>query len=192
MNSRESGIGNRKLATAMLSPLSIRRARVEDAPVLCAAERETSRVPGRLASRPHELIESAFALKIAELAGAGSYLVAERDGAAVGHAFLDLAGPLESLAHVRTLTICVHPAYTGQGVGRALMQALLDWVRANESVLRVELRVRAGNDAAIHLYTKCGFAEESRFRRRIRLPDGSLIDDIGMTWFRPGTQGATS
>jgi RimJ/RimL family protein N-acetyltransferase len=172
--------------------LKIRKARVEDAPVLCAAERETARVPGRLASRPHELVESAFASKIAELAQAGSYLVAERDGIVVGHAFLDQAGALESLAHVRTLTICAHPSRTGQGVGSALMQALLDWARANAGVERIELRVRAGNDAAIHLYKKCGFAEESRFRNRIKLPDGSLIDDIGMTWFRSGALGATS
>jgi len=158
--------------------------------VLCAAERETTQVPGRLASRPHELHEAAFAQKIADLAAAGSYLVAERNGVAVGHAFLDLAGPYESLAHVRTLTIVVHPPYTGQGVGTALMRALLDWARASDSVQRVELRVRAGNDAAVHLYKKCGFAEEGRFRQRIGLPDGSLIDDIGMTWFKPAKHGS--
>lgn len=172
-------------------PVRVRPARVEDAPALCAAERETARVPGRLVSRPHELSESAFAQKIAELAAAGSYLVAERDGVAIGHALLDAAGPYEALAHVRTLTIVVHPQYTGQGVGTALLQALLDWVRAHDSVERVELRVRAGNDAAIHLYKKCGFAEESRFRQRIRLPDGSLIDDIGMTWFRSAAHGSS-
>ena len=172
--------------------LQIRRARVEDAAELCAAERETARVPGRLASRPDELHESAFAQKIAELAAPGSYLVAERGGAIVGHAFLDAAGPYASLAHVRTLTICVHPPYVGQGVGGALMRALLDWARANAQVERVELRVREGNDAAIHLYKKCGFAEESRFRRRIKLPDGRLIDDIGMTWFRSGAAGAST
>lgn len=158
--------------------------------MLCAAERETTQVPGRLASRPHELHEAAFAQKIADLAAAGSYLVAERNGVAVGHAFLDLAGPYESLAHVRTLTIVVHPPYTGQGVGTALMRALLDWARASDSVQRVELRVRAGNDAAVHLYKKCGFAEEGRFRQRIGLPDGSLIDDIGMTWFKPAKHGS--
>ena len=149
---------------------------------MCAAERETARVPGRLVSRPHELREAAFAQKIAALAD-GSYLVAERDGVVVGHALLDRAGPLAALAHVRSLTIVVHPAYTGQGIGTALLHALQDWVRANPAVHRVELRVRATNAAAIHVYTKCGFAEESRFRKRIRLPDGKCIDDIGMTWF---------
>jgi len=102
----------------------------------------------------------------------------------VGHALLEPAGPQAALAHVRTTTIVVHPPYVGQGVGTALMQALLDWARANRQVERVELRVRATNTVAIHLYKKCGFAEESRFRNRIKFPDGSCIDDIGMTWFR--------
>ena len=150
--------------------------------MLCAAERETARVPGRLVSLPHELHEAAFAQKIAALAD-GSYLVAERDGVVVGHALLDHAGSLAALAHVRSLTIVVHPGYTGQRIGTALLHALQDWVRANPVVQRVELRVRATNAAAIHLYTECGFVAESRFRKRIRLPDGNYIDDIGMTWF---------
>lgn len=167
---------------ATRSELRIRNARLDDASILYAAECETARVPGRLVSQPHELRESAFAQKIAELTD-GSYLVAERRGVIVGHALLDRAGPLAALAHVRSLNIVVHPTYTRQGIGTALLHALLDWVHANPSVLRVELRVRATNAAAIGLYTKCGFAEESRFRKRIRLADGSCIDDIGMAWF---------
>lgn len=164
--------------------VTIRKAHVADASVLCAAERETARVPRQLMSRPHELHETAFVQKISELSGDGSYLVAERDGAIVGHAVLDVAGPLEALTHVRTLTIVVHPGCTGQGVGTALMSALLDWTRAQASVERLELRVRETNATAIHLYKKCGFVEEGRFRRRVKLPDGNLIDDIGMTWFK--------
>lgn len=165
------------------SNVTVRKARVSDASVLCAAERDIARVPGHLVSRPDELSEEGFARKIAELAAAGSYLVAERDGAVIGHALLDFAGPQAALAHVRTLTIVVHPPYTGQGVGAALMGALLDWARAYPEVERVELRVRATNAAAIRLYKKCGFTEESRFRRRLRLADGTYLDDIGMTWF---------
>jgi putative acetyltransferase len=165
------------------SNLTTRQARVSDASLLCAAERVTARVPGHLVSLPHELDEEAFARKIAELAEAGSYLVAERDGAVIGHALLDFAGPQAALAHVRTLTIVVHPRHTGQGVGTALMHALLDRARADPQVERVELRVRETNVAAIRLYKKFGFTEESRFCRRLRLADGKYLDDIGMTWF---------
>lgn len=168
----------------MSNPIvTIRPARVDDATLLCAAERETARIPGHLVSQPHELHEDAFARKVAELAATGSYFVAERDGMVVGHALLDFTGPQAALAHVRTLTIVIHPGYTGQGIGTVLMNALLDWVRANAQVERVELRVRESNAAAIHLYKKSGFAEESRFRRRLKLPDGKYLDDIGMTFF---------
>ena len=163
--------------------VTIRSARVSDATLLCAAERETARVPGRLVSQPHELTDAAFAHKIAEHAECGSYLVAERDGAVVGHAVLDFAGAQAALAHVRALTIVVHPGCTGQGIGTLLMNALLDWVRAHPQVERVELRVRETNVAAIHLYKKCGFSEESRSRRRLKQPGGKYLDDIGMTYF---------
>lgn len=166
----------------------IRSARVSDAAQLCAAERETASIPGHLVSQPHELHEDAFAHKIAEHAGIGSYIVAERDGMVVGHALLDCAGPQAALAHVRTLTIVIHPGHTGQGIGTVLMTALLDWARANPDVERVELRVRETNAAAIHLYKKCGFTEESRFRRRLKLADGKYLDDIGMTLFATGAR----
>jgi RimJ/RimL family protein N-acetyltransferase len=142
-------------------------------------------------SQPHELHVDAFEKKIAQLADAGSYLVAERAGAVVGHALLEPAGDLAALAHVRTLTIVVHPGRTGQRIGASLMRAALEWVRTQATVERVELRVRETNLRAIHLYKKCGFAEESRFRRRVKLADGSLIDDIGMTWFKDCARGAT-
>lgn len=165
--------------------LRIRRACEDDAATLCAAERETARIPGRLVSRPDELNEAAFACTIRELSESGSYLVAERNGAIVGHALLEFAGAIIGLAHVRNLTIVVHPGFTGQGIGTVLLKALQDWARAAPDVKRIELRVRDGNTAALNLYTKCGFVEESRFRQRIRLPDNTLIDDIGMTWFCP-------
>lgn len=163
--------------------LAIRRARVADAGVLCAAERETARIPGRLVSRPEELDEGAFARKIEQLQRDGYYVVAERDGVIAGHALLEPLAPLAALAHVLTLTIVVHPGYTRQGIGAALMAALMYWASTTGTTTKIELRVRQGNDAAIALYEKFGFAEEGRFRRRIRLPDGSELDDICMARF---------
>jgi len=169
-------------STSTLQRLRIRAARVADATALCAAERDTTRIPGRLVSRPDELQEAAFAQKIEQLAQTGCYLVAERDGAIAGHALLEPLAPLQALEHVRSLTIVVHPAHTGQGVGAALMAALLYWA-STAGVEKIELRVRDGNAAALHLYRKFGFEEEGRLRRRIRLPDGTDVDDICMARF---------
>ena len=165
-----------------LQRLRIRAARIDDAAVLCAAERETARVPGRLISQPEELLEQAFARKIAELVETGCYIVAERDDAIAGHALLEPLAPLQALQHVRSLTIVVHPGHTRRGVGAALMAALLYWA-GTAGVEKIELRVRAGNEPALNLYKRFGFEEEGRLRHRIRLGDGSHVDDICMARF---------
>lgn len=162
--------------------MTIRQARVEDAPALCAAEVETAKTPGKLVSRPHELKVESFASKIAELQARGRYVVAEENGRPVGHAVLEPMG-LERVAHVHRLTIVVHPGDLRRGVGTALMKDLVDWAAGNPAVGKIELLVRAVNPGAIELYKKFGFVEEGRLKNRIRLEDGSHIDDVAMAWF---------
>jgi ribosomal protein S18 acetylase RimI-like enzyme len=52
--------------------------------------------------------------------------------------------------------IGVIPAYRNHGVGRRLMEALLDAARASK-LASVQLEVIVGNDNAYHLYQKIGF-----------------------------------
>ena len=160
----------------------IREANVEDAAILVAAEKETAQTPGLLVSRPHELSLKAFEKKIVELAEIGRYIVAEKNGQIVGHAFLEPM-PLEAIAHVFRLTIVVHAGFSGQGIGEGLMRDLMDWAVLTPRVEKIELLVRATNQRAIRLYRKLGFTEEGRFRMRVRLPDGTFVDDIAMAWF---------
>lgn len=103
----------------------------------------------------------------------------------VGHAFLDPL-PLEAIAHVFRLNIVVHPGFLAQSVGTSLMRDLMDWVQQTPRVGKIELLVRATNERAIYLYSKLGFEEEGRFRNRVRLHDGSFVDDISMAWFPKG------
>lgn len=161
--------------------LSIRQARTEDAALLAAAERLIARVPGRLASRPDEILDDAMRRKIVELVGneRGAFLVAERDGTMVGHAHLEPLA-LAVTAHVVRLTIAVHEGHQGRGVGRALMEALLAWARSNAGVEKVELQVRASNERALALYRSLGFVEEGRKTRRLKLGDGEYVDDVYM------------
>ena len=51
------------------------------------------------------------------------------------------------------------------------------------TVIYSTVRARATNERAIRLYLKLGFIEEGRFRKRVRLRDGELVDDIAMAWF---------
>ena len=51
----------------------------------------------------------------------------------------------------------VAPESARRGVGRALMQALLDHARALPVLEQIDLTVTAGNPSAQHLYETCGF-----------------------------------
>jgi putative acetyltransferase len=170
-----------------LDTLSIRRARPEDAPLLAAAERAIARIPGRLASRPEEIVDDAVRRTIVELneRGRGNYLVAERAGTIVGHALLEPLA-LAVTAHLVRLTIAVHDGHRRRGVGRALMDELLRWARATPGVDKVELQVRSSNDPAIALYRSLGFVEEGRKTRRLKLGPNDYLDDVYMAlWVGP-------
>jgi putative acetyltransferase len=166
---------------------SIRRARASDAPALAAAERAIAARPGELASRPEEIDDDAIRAKIAELeAGVcGVFVVAELDGAVVGHAFLEPL-PLAVTSHVVRLTIAVHEGHQRQGIGRLLMNDLLEWARRSARIDKVELQVRSTNERAIALYRSLGFVEEGRKTRRIKTGPGTYLDDVYMAlWVGP-------
>jgi ribosomal-protein-alanine N-acetyltransferase len=96
-----------------------------------------------------------------ELAGAHNHYVGARaDGTLVGYAGISRLGrrpPFEYEVH----TIGVDPAYQGQGIGRRLLDELLDF--ADGGV--VYLEVRTDNEPAITLYRSAGF-EQIGLRRR--------------------------
>jgi RimJ/RimL family protein N-acetyltransferase len=164
--------------------LTIRSAEPADAALLAAAEAEVARTPGLLVSRPHELDPEAFARTIAALADTGRYVVAEEDGVAVGHALLAPMA-LAAIAHVFRLTIVVHAGHQSRGTGTALMRHLLSWAAGRRDVGKIELQVRATNERAIRLYRAMGFVPEGLLRRRLRLEDGTYLDDLLMAWFPP-------
>lgn len=60
--------------------------------------------------------------------------------------------------------VAVHPNYQGQGLGQALLYALLDKAR-QRGMERATLEVRASNQSALLLYEKFGFREAGRRRR---------------------------
>ncbi len=177
--------------------VSLRKARVEDAPLLAAAERAIASIPGRLASLPYEIEDDAVRKMIVDLedGGRGIYLVAvavaEHGDTIVGHALLE-SPPLATTWHVVRLTLAVHEGHQGQGVGRALMNELLRWARSNPRVEKVELQVRATNDRAVALYRSLGFVEEGRKTRRLKLGPGEYVDDVYMALWVGGRRAPTS
>ena len=168
--------------------LQIRTATQADATTIWQAEVETAGLPGHLVSRPNELKLESFEVKIRELASCGRFVVAEEGEVLRGHALLEPM-PLDAVRHVSRLTVVVHPGQTGQGVGTALISHLQNHVGRAPKVHKVELLVRASNTSAIRLYRHLGFVEEGRLARRVRLPDGTFVDDLAMAWFPPAETG---
>jgi ribosomal protein S18 acetylase RimI-like enzyme len=160
--------------------LTIRPARIEDAPVVAEAERAIAATPGLLASQPAELTDERFAQKIA--ATGGCFLVAEADAQIVGHGMLDPL-PLAAVRHVVHLTLVTHLGWQRMGVGRALLGSLIEWAKAAPAVEKIELNVRSSNEPARALYRDMGFTEMGRWRRRIKIGPGQYLDDVAMELF---------
>jgi ribosomal protein S18 acetylase RimI-like enzyme len=165
-------------------PVTIRPARTDDAPTLAEAQRTIAATPGFLASQPSELTDELFAKKITAKAqpGNGCFLVAESDGELVGHGMLDPL-PLAATRHVVHLTLVAHPEWQGKGIGEALLRSLIEWAKHEPTVEKIELHVRASNEAAQALYRKVGFTEMGRWRRRIKTGPGQYLDDVAMELF---------
>ena len=70
--------------------------------------------------------------------------------------------------------------YQGQGVGRRLMEALLDMADNWLMLTRVELEVYTDNKRAVHLYEKMGFEIEG-VRRKASVRNGVLADEYLMS-----------
>lgn len=84
------------------------------------------------------------------------------------------------------LTIAVHPAFQGNGLGKKIFTQLLAYITASRpDILRVELFVQESNERAIALYKKIGFIPEGRFEKRVHARHGLVEADIPMAWFNP-------
>lgn len=113
--------------------------------------------------------ESAWTAEIfwAELAHPENrwYVVAQDDaGGLLGYAGLSCTGPE---ADVQTIAVAAHAQ--GRGVGRLLLDALIDRACAHRATSLL-LEVRAGNAPAIALYESRGF-ERIAIRRRYYQPE---------------------
>lgn len=171
-------------------PCIVRQATLDDAAALYALERAIVRarmgvikyedeLPGELAAYADRLRP-----RLTAPGGMALILVAERDGAVVGEATLERID-FRMLRHVGVVSLGVHPASWGVGLGRALLEQLLGWARTHRDadggrVLRVELYTRADNARAMALYHSLGFATEGVRRRFLRRDDGTFIDDLVM------------
>lgn len=111
-------------------------------------------------------------------------LAAVIDDKPVGLAGLHPVGPSVRRRHVMSLGITVAKAHQGQGVGQALMAALLDYADNWAQILRIELTVYHDNARAIRLYERHGFELEGRLKA-YGLRNGRYEDVLTMARLHP-------
>jgi len=92
--------------------------------------------------------------------------VAEVEGRVGGYGIMSVAG---GESHI--LNICVRPAYQRRGVGRTLLDHLLEVARARRADTAL-LEVRPSNHGARRLYAEMGFSEVGMRRAYYPAPQG--------------------
>jgi ribosomal-protein-alanine N-acetyltransferase len=108
-----------------------------------------------------------FAAEFAQPASRRCYLVAEEGKALIGYAGMMFTGGPQA----DVLTLAVDPAHWGQGVGTALLRALVDEA-GRRGHTEVMLEVREDNPRARALYLRHGFTEIG-IRRGYYQPSGA-------------------
>jgi len=75
--------------------------------------------------------------------------------------------------------VSVLKSYWSLGIGKHLIQSLLDWAKDGGIIRKINLQVKEDNEAGKVLYKKLGFHEEGRLTRDFCI-DGKLYDSICM------------
>ena len=84
------------------------------------------------------------------------WIVAEENGTVAGY-----VGSQSVLGEADMMNLAVAPAFRRQGVGRKLVQTLVEQLNKNGSHILI-LEVRASNEPAISLYNELGFVQVGR------------------------------
>ena len=166
--------------------LLVRAARPEDAGQLAPMMNAIIQEDIYTLSGPGERVvdEEREAERIAEhLAQPGYlYLVAEAAGRIVGQ--LDFSnGHWRKTQHAGMFALYLAHDWRGRGVGGILLRRLLEWAAAHPLIEKVSLAVFSSNPRAIALYRACGFAEEGRCPRDMKLASGEYVDSVLMYRF---------
>ncbi len=167
------------------NPITLRRAGPQDAADIARIMSQPE-VLANLMQLPYPDVEQ-WRQRLAEQLLPGKTdlsLVAVRGGEVVGSAGLHPVGERLRRRHAAVLGISIPLEHQGTGVGRVLMQSLLDYADDWGQILRIELTVFADNERAIKLYRHFGFEQEGLLRG-FALRQGVYEDVVTMARWHP-------
>jgi len=163
--------------------LRIRRAAPSDADALSRLARDVAAEPGGwllTLGTWRSSSDERRAIRLLRRHPDAAILIAETNERIVGRLSLT-RDHHPSSQHVADIGLMVASGYRRRGVGRALLEAAVEWARAS-GVSKLELHVFPHNEAAIKLYESFGFEREG-YRKRHYRRGQEFVDAILMAYF---------
>lgn len=102
-------------------------------------------------------------------------LVATIDGKHIGNCSLMSIAPYRRYAHRCEIAIALYQEYCGCGIGKAMMQTVLDTAK-NLGYEQAELEVISDNKNAIAMYQKLGFEKYGTFPNNMKYANGTYAN----------------
>lgn len=109
-----------------------------------------------------------------------SYIFVARDGEdyiGMAAAFQEQGGKIKHIGYV--WGVYVRDSYRGQKIGKKLMQAVLDELKNNSEIKKVNLNVNVNQLAAIKLYESLGFQIAGTLHKELKIAD-EYFDEYAM------------
>ena len=160
-----------------MSSLSIRQAEPLDAAAICRIYNQG--IEDRVATLETELRTPGERLEWLEAHGARHpVLVAVADGQVAGWGSLNRFNPRPAYDHVADLSVYVERDWRGRGVGRRLLERLVETARGL-GYHKMVLAAFPTNAAGIALYERLGFSTVGVYREQGVL-DGKWVDVVIM------------
>ena len=161
----------------------LRNARPEDSAALLEYLRTTSAETPYLIREPEEITiteqkEKQF-IQAKIDAERELMLVAFIDGKHIGNCSLMSIAPYKRYCHRCDVAIALYKEYCGCGIGKAMLQTVLD-VAKSIGYEQAELEVMAENKDAIAMYEKLEFEKFGTFPDNMKYADGSYMDAYWM------------
>lgn len=160
-----------------------RNAREEDAQMLLDYLKVVSGETRYLVKEPEEITmtldqEKEF-IKYNNESKSSTLILAFVDGEYVGNCSLMGNGNSMRYEHRAGIGIALYQKYTGMGIGRAMIEKLIEVAR-EKGIEQLELEVVADNENAIHLYKSMGFEIFGTFPNNMKYKDGTYADAYWM------------
>jgi len=163
--------------------IELRSAEVQDAEALITYLKVTNAESPYLICEPEEITLSLEQEKEIIIRKEDSerelLLLAFEDGKHIGNVSLMSVGSSMRYKHRCNIAIALYKEYCGRGIGRLILETILDVARKT-GYSQAELEVVTENIGAIHLYESLGFVKYGQLPNSMRYKDGSTADSFLM------------